>query len=135
MMISTVRGEFERFTYGPKTIIHAAAHGRQAARSIHGYLRKMTPRQVREMPEDEFMTESTLPAGGLVRLDLRYTPREAMPFQDAGAARDRSIEFASGFTEEQARREARRCLRCDLAYLCPSVQTISPDAVTARNVR
>ena len=122
-------------TYGPKTIIHAAAHGRQAARSIHGYLRKMTPRQVREMPEDEFMTESTLPAGGLVRLDLRYTPREAMPFQDAGAARDRSIEFASGFTEEQARREARRCLRCDLAYLCPSVQTISPDAVTARNVR
>ncbi|HEY7419977.1 MAG TPA: FAD-dependent oxidoreductase, partial [Ktedonobacteraceae bacterium] len=30
-------------TYGPKTVIHAAAHGRQAARSIHAYLRRIPP--------------------------------------------------------------------------------------------
>jgi hypothetical protein len=43
-----------------------------------------------------------------------------MPFAES-ASRDRSIEFAKGLSEEQARREASRCLRCDLAYLCPSI--------------
>src|SRR5229473_3280076 len=40
-------------TYGPKTIIQAAAHGRQAARSIHAFLRHFTLRDVSEMPEGE----------------------------------------------------------------------------------
>src|SRR5260370_31954654 len=31
-------------TYGPKSIIHAAAHGRQAARSIHAYLHHLPVR-------------------------------------------------------------------------------------------
>jgi hypothetical protein len=56
-----------------------------------------------------------------VTLDLRPTPREVMPLRSTAAARDRS-EFALGLTEEQARREASRCLRCDLAYLCPAVK-------------
>jgi NADH-quinone oxidoreductase subunit F len=117
-------------TYGPKTIIHAAAHGRLAARSIHAYLRKLSPKAVSEMPEDEFETASTLPSDSTVHLDLRPTPREVMPLRE-DAARDRSIEFAAGFTEEQARREASRCLRCDLAYLCPSIHVISADTVVS----
>jgi len=115
-------------TYGPKTIIHAAAHGRLAARSIHAYLRKLSPQDVTEMPDDEFETASTLPSGGTVHLDLRPTPREVMPLREE-AARDRSIEFAAGFTEEQARREASRCLRCDLAYLCPTINVINAETV------
>src|SRR5437667_7634408 len=63
-------------TYGPKTIIHAAAHGRQAARSIHAFLRGYSPRDVTEMPEDEFETASTLPPGDIVNLDIRPIPRE-----------------------------------------------------------
>jgi NADPH-dependent glutamate synthase beta subunit-like oxidoreductase/NAD-dependent dihydropyrimidine dehydrogenase PreA subunit len=117
-------------TYGPKTIIHAAAHGRLAARSIHAYLRKLSPKAVTEMPEDEFETVSTLPSDSTVHLDLRPAPREVMPLRE-DAARDRSIEFAAGFTEEQARREASRCLRCDLAYLCPSIHVISADTVVS----
>lgn len=109
-------------TYGPKTVINAAAHGRQAARSIHAYLRKLPPTAVHEMPDDEIETASTLPADGIITLDLRPTPRETMPLRSGDAARNRSVEFATGFTEEQARREASRCLRCDLAYLCPSVK-------------
>ncbi|HLH63244.1 MAG TPA: FAD-dependent oxidoreductase [Ktedonobacteraceae bacterium] len=112
-------------TYGPKSIIHAAAHGRKAARSIHAYLAKIPPHMVHEMPVDEFETESTLPPDGRITLDLRPTPREIMPLRNGGASHDRSIEFATGFTEEQARREASRCLRCDLAYLCPSIHVIS----------
>jgi NADH-quinone oxidoreductase subunit F len=109
-------------TYGPKSIIEAAAHGRKAARTIHAYLQHLSPRQVAEMPEDEAETVSLLPPGGAITLDLWPQPRAIMPLRSAEAARDPSIEFATGFTEEQARREACRCLRCDLAYLCPTVR-------------
>jgi NADPH-dependent glutamate synthase beta subunit-like oxidoreductase/NAD-dependent dihydropyrimidine dehydrogenase PreA subunit len=122
-------------TYGPKTIIHAAAHGRQAARSIHAYLRHLPLREVNEMPEGEFETVSTLPPGNGITLDLRPTPREVMPLREGAASRDRSTEFAAGFTEEQARREASRCLRCDLAYLCPTVHVISADSVVSAQAR
>ncbi|GAC1567168.1 MAG: hypothetical protein NVS3B14_12370 [Ktedonobacteraceae bacterium] len=120
-------------TYGPKTVIHAAAHGRQAARSIHAYLSHIRLRDVKEMPEDECETVSTLPEDGEITLDLRPTPRQVMPFA-ASASRDRTIEFARGFSEEQARREASRCLRCDLAYLCPSIKVIGAESVTARPI-
>ena len=109
-------------TYGPKSIIHAAAHGRLAARSIHGYLRQVAPGKIHELPEDEFETASTLPEDGVVWLDLRSTPREVMPLRTSEADISRTTEFAAGFTEAQARREASRCLRCDLAYLCPTVK-------------
>ena len=119
-------------TYGPKSIIHAAAHGRLAARSIHAYLSHMALRDITELPEDEFQTVSQLPSDGRITLDLRPTPREVMPLREgAAAARDRSTEFALGFTEQQARCEANRCLRCDLAYLIPSVKVISADSVVS----
>jgi NADPH-dependent glutamate synthase beta subunit-like oxidoreductase/Pyruvate/2-oxoacid:ferredoxin oxidoreductase delta subunit len=120
-------------TYGPKTVIHAAAHGRLAARSIHAYLSHIALRAVKEMPEDEGETVSTLPEDGVITLDLRPTPREVMPFAES-ASRDRTIEFAKGLSEEQARREASRCLRCDLAYLCPSIKVIGSENGKARPV-
>src|SRR5215469_13186367 len=62
-------------TYGPKSIIHAAAHGRLAARSIHAYLRGQSVSALAEMPEDEVETVSTLPPdGATITLDLRPTP-------------------------------------------------------------
>jgi NADPH-dependent glutamate synthase beta subunit-like oxidoreductase/NAD-dependent dihydropyrimidine dehydrogenase PreA subunit len=118
-------------TYGPKSIIHAAAHGRLAARSIHSYLSHIALREITELPEDEYQTVSTLPPGDSITLDLQPTPREVMPLREGDASQDRSIEFALGFTEEQARREASRCLRCDLAYLCPSIKVISADSVVS----
>ena len=122
-------------TYGPKSIIHAAAHGRQAARSIHAYLRHLPVREVTEMPQDERETVSTLPTGAAIMLDLRPTPREVMPLRGSEASHDRSVEFAVGFTEEQARREASRCLRCDLAYLDPSIKVISADSIVSAKAK
>jgi NADPH-dependent glutamate synthase beta subunit-like oxidoreductase len=117
-------------TYGPKSIIHAAAHGRKAAQCIHAYLRNLSPKDVMEMPDDQFETASTLPPDGRITLDVRPSAREEMPLQTGReAGRDRSVEYALGFTQEQARREASRCLRCDLAYLCPAVNTITLDSV------
>lgn len=122
-------------TYGPKSIIHAAEHGRKAARSIHAYFSFLRAGSVLEMPDDEFETSSTLPQGGVVSLDLRPTPREVMPLRSTNAARERSVEFALGFTEQQARQEASRCLRCDLSYLCPTVKVIAPEMVAAKRNR
>lgn len=109
-------------TYGPKSVIHAAAHGRTAAKSIHAYLRHVSPRHLNEMPEEETETPSTLPPDGRIFLDLRQKSRAVMPLRPISDARNRHVEFATGFTEEQARQEGGRCLRCDLAYLCPSVK-------------
>lgn len=118
-------------TYGPKSIIHAAAHGRKAAHNVHAFLRGLSPQAVKEMPEDEFETASQLSLDGVVMLDLRPTPREIMPLRDVSASHDRSIEFAAGFTQTQARREASRCLRCDLAYLCPTIKVKRPERASA----
>ncbi|GCE30080.1 hypothetical protein KDA_55640 [Dictyobacter alpinus] len=112
-------------TSGPTDIIHAAAHGRKAARSIHAYLRKLSPMAIDELPADEFQTASTLPANGQIRLDLRLSHRAVMPLRNKQAVHDRKLEFAKGLTEDQARQEAGRCLRCDLAYLCPSIHVIN----------
>ena len=109
-------------TYGPKSIIHAAAHGRLAAKTIHAYLRHLNPRDVLEMPEDLVETRSELPPGGQVSLDLRPAQRAEMPLRGSQSAHERTVEFALGLTEDEARREAQRCLRCDLAYRCPSMR-------------
>jgi len=116
-------------TYGPKTIIHAAAHGRKAAQSIHAYLRKLSPAAVAEMPEGEYETASVLPSDGRVSINVRPTLREVMPLVQGDSRQTRTFETAQGFTEEQARREASRCLRCDLAYCCPTINVTTGDAV------
>jgi NADPH-dependent glutamate synthase beta subunit-like oxidoreductase/Pyruvate/2-oxoacid:ferredoxin oxidoreductase delta subunit len=116
-------------TYGPKTIIHAAAHGRKAAQSIHAYLRKLSPVAVAEMPEGEYETVSVLPPDGRVSINVRPMPRQIMPLVKGDPRQTRIFETALGFTEEQARREASRCLRCDLAYCCPTINMTTGDAV------
>jgi formate dehydrogenase major subunit len=116
-------------TYGPKTIIHAAAHGRLAARSVHAYLRKLPMPSVHEMPDDDLQITSTLPAQGFINLDLSPIAREEMPLSEISTSRDRTHEFATGFTEVQARHEASRCLRCDLATLCPTIHVIQPETL------
>lgn len=121
-------------TYGPKTIIHAAAHGRLAARSVHAYLRKLPLPTVHEMPDDDVQIPSTLPQKDVINLDLRTTTRAEMPLSEISATHDRSLEFAKGFTEEQARHEASRCLRCDLASLCPTIHVIQPAALKKAQV-
>jgi hypothetical protein len=52
-----------------------------------------------------------------------------MPLVQGDPRQTRSFETAQGFTEEQAQREASRCLRCDLAYCCPTINMTTGDAV------
>jgi NADH-quinone oxidoreductase subunit F len=119
-------------TYGPKTIIHAAAHGRKAAQSIHAYLRKHSIRDFAEMPSGEFETVSPLPVRGRVNVDLSATPRAVMQLLQIEPRKARNAEMTHGFTEEEARREGSRCLRCDLAYRCPTIIDTSKVAQAAQ---
>ncbi len=101
---------------GPNTVIDAIAAGRRAARSIARYLRGEPLRRPerRAIPEVyvEPLPEPLIPSAEI--------PRARPPRLDS-AERSRSFaEVEHALAAEEAVREARRCLRCDLAFTSPS---------------
>ena len=97
---------------GPATIIKAVNAGKEAAISI-----------------DRYLTGADLMAGrgrdwtkGLAdRGDIKGippAPRVSMPLRTAGERRGDFFEVAAGFSEEEARREASRCLNCGICSEC-----------------
>ncbi len=99
------------FTTGPTYVIRAIASGRRAALAIDKYLagdraRVYMPDEKTSMAQETGLALEDESAGEIPRVEAgSESPRERI--------RDfREVE--KGFTEEQARFEARRCLRCDL---------------------
>lgn len=94
--------------FGPRNIIDAVANGKQAARSIDEFLHgggmsaTMTL-QIEKIPTSRF----TRPE------DFEQERREAPPTIDLGR-RTGISEVETGYTEEQARRQAERCLACHI---------------------
>jgi len=95
---------------GPSTIADAIAGGKLAAESVHRYLQGVPlAREYRVTPPSPYVP--AVPRGE-EDLDLK---RVVMP---CAPVRERICNFGVvelGFSEEDAKREARRCLRCDLA--------------------
>ena len=98
------------FVTGPGTVIDAIAAGRRGAIAIDKYLQGDTSRvqmydlrteMMEEVVNREEETWETQP-----RLEV---PR--LPIQER---KQGFVEIELGFSEEKARQEARRCLRCDL---------------------
>lgn len=91
-------------TRGPRNLIDAVADGRRVASDIHRTFAGEVPRQD---------AGSMVPAQGFFRVADVY---DRIPRSDpATLSNDRRIglrEVELGFTEEEARREASRCLRC-----------------------
>lgn len=90
--------------HGPRSLIEAIADGRRAAADIHRSFGGT---------EDESQVGEMTTVSGFHRLDDTYDrlPRVDVPTLPT----DRRIglaEVETGFDEEQARREASRCLRC-----------------------
>jgi formate dehydrogenase beta subunit len=94
---------------GPRLFIDAIASGQVAARSIHDYLRRSTTQVVLKyewspasytMGEDWEVEERRLP------------PSEAPSQAELPATADRFVE--RNYPEAEARRQAERCLRCDV---------------------
>ncbi len=104
---------------GPGALIQAIADGRRAALSIDRYLSGeplLTPRELQPLPVAH-PTESEI-AELVARDEVNMGSRVAMP---TVPVRERVQDFREvelGLTEEQARAEAARCLRCGICSEC-----------------
>jgi formate dehydrogenase (NADP+) beta subunit len=116
--------------FGPRNLIDAIGDGRRAAASIHRYIAGEGP------PEPRSRVRRPIPIQAVHRPTLGYdgVPRVEVP----SVASDRRIGVAEvelGYTEEQARLEASRCLQCflniwldvDLCILCGGCVDICPE--------
>ena len=115
---------------GPRLFIDAIASAQIAARAMHDYLRKVTTSVVLhsqwrparyQMAQDWEITERQLP------------PSRAPEAAELASAADRQVE--ENFSEEEARRQGQRCLRCDvqtyfegsLCIACNGCVDVCPD--------
>ena len=92
--------------FGPRNLIEAIANGKRAARSIHAYLAGGEQPIERRLEIETLPTPSYRMAAGFEIFD-----REPPPTVDVGR-RTGIGEVESGYDEEQARRQAARCLVC-----------------------
>ena len=108
----------------PWTAIEAVAAGRRAARSIHNFLRgeDLLPVHDESMdearPEDDVLAKTAV----MARMQMPHLP---------GAARKVTWdEVNTGFSEEQAVAEAKRCLNCAICSECMEcVRACGPGAL------
>jgi len=99
------------FTTGPTFVIRAIASGRRAAIAINKYL---TGDDSPVYIPDEKSARHTATGLALEEESTEDKPRVEVEFEDARKRIKDFREVEKGFTEEEGRREAVRCLRCDL---------------------
>ena len=97
---------------GPWIAIEAVAAGKEAAISIDRYLRGQDLCEGRQRPRLEKARFEEIYA------DQPKAPREQMEMIPPGERQGTFLEVKKGFTEEQAKREALRCLNCGLCSEC-----------------
>jgi NADPH-dependent glutamate synthase beta subunit-like oxidoreductase len=94
--------------FGPRNIIDAVANGKKAALSIDEFLRKQKPQSYYHLAIEKIPTRKfSRPE------DFEQHPRQAPPTIDLGR-RTGISEVEVGYTEEQAIRQAERCLSCHI---------------------
>ncbi|MFW5931414.1 MAG: FAD-dependent oxidoreductase, partial [Desulfosalsimonas sp.] len=95
--------------YGPKTVVDAVACGKEAAESIHRYINGMDLYENREKD------------WSFVKPDIINEPhKERVPVKclDPEARECNFLEVSLGYSEEEARTEADRCLKCGICSEC-----------------
>lgn len=98
---------------GPKSVVEAIAAGQRGAFSIMCYLegkpipKRMTRKQELEIPIPE----------GTVEEEIVEKPRVPLRFRPPETRKTCFEEVVLSYSEEEARREAERCLRCDLEVM------------------
>lgn len=107
-LATTAKGVFAGgdAAFGPRNIIDAVANGKRAALSIDEYLRRIRPDTFYNLSIEKISTRRfTRPE------DFEQFERQAPPSIDLNR-RTGISEVETGYTEEQARRQAERCLAC-----------------------
>jgi len=97
---------------GPNTVVDAIAAGRKAAGVIDRYLRG---KELVEPPKVKLPAVFIEPAG-LGDEELEDAARVEPATLDAKTRKKNFAEVERQLSVEQATREARRCLRCDLEF-------------------
>ncbi len=92
---------------GPSSLVEATGHGHRAAESIHRYLRKLDVRENRE-PLEPDGNYAGIPDNADETRIARSEPQTADPLKRQSTF----LEIENTFTEEEAVREAKRCLNC-----------------------
>jgi heterodisulfide reductase subunit A len=93
---------------GPDIIVNAMSDGRRAAESIHRYLSGLDLRERHKLKEEVKKVDIT---------GVQPAKREEMPRLPTDQ-REGFAEVNLGLSEEQALREAKRCLHCSLCCDC-----------------
>jgi NADH-quinone oxidoreductase subunit F len=99
------------FITGPSTVIEAIASGRRAALAIDRYLAGIKGRLKIIDEKSSMLVEDRL---ALAEETFEEKPRIEVELEEAEQRKKDFREVEKGFTETEARREAVRCLRCDL---------------------
>jgi NADH-quinone oxidoreductase subunit F len=112
-LATNVKGVFAGgdFVTGPGMVIDAIAAGRRAAISIDKYLRKDTSRV--ELYDLKAKVVAEAPNSEMEEV-WEAQPRVAVPTLPVLERTTNFAEIELCFSEERARQEAKRCLRCDL---------------------
>jgi NADPH-dependent glutamate synthase beta subunit-like oxidoreductase len=104
--------------FGPRNIIDAVANGKKAALSIDEFLRRRKPHPYYNLAIEKIPTRNfTRPE------DFEQQARQAPPTIDIGR-RTGISEVEVGYTEEQAIRQAERCLSCHIQTIYNAEQCI-----------
>jgi NADH-quinone oxidoreductase subunit F len=112
---------------GPNNVVEALAAGKQAAEVIGRFVRGETLRRPRQPNLPEVYIEA--PRGSAE--DLRHARRAPRPALSSALRKRSFAEVEMTLSEEDALREARRCLRCDLEFTQPKASEPETEAVGA----
>jgi NADH-quinone oxidoreductase subunit F len=110
---------------GPNTVVDAIAAGKKAAMVIARYLRGEALRQI---PEKR-LPHIHVPPLEISEGELAQSPRAETPRAPAEYRRRGFDEVEKSLTEDEACREARRCLRCDLEFTQIERSVVEPTTI------
>jgi len=110
---------------GPATVIEAIAAGKEAAESIDRYIRGVDLKQGRNKKPKRVVDEDIdIPDS------IKTSAREKMPVLDLEKSKNSFDEVALGFSAQQAKKEADRCLNCAGCAEClECVKACEPQAI------
>jgi thioredoxin reductase/ferredoxin len=108
---------------GPATVIEAIGGGKRAAESIHRYLSGIPQPKMPPVPSRRGRIE-WLEVPASTKMTLK---RPDMPLLNIDRRRTTFQQVELGYSENMAREEARRCLRCDICLRCGKCVEICRD--------
>jgi heterodisulfide reductase subunit A len=114
---------------GPATVVEAMGQGRRAAEAIDKHLRGLPLvgfRSHMPSPDPRYGFEERPYAQSPKYPDIEKAPRAAMPKRPVDLRVNDYDEVDLGLSEDEARREAQRCLHCGVCVECHSCEDVCP---------